>query len=77
MEHQKSALNLRFGTISTRKLIKKAHNSTNNTFLKELIWREFFQQILYHFPRTVIESFKPKYDRIEWLNDENRFFKMV
>ena len=71
----KAGVELRFGTISTRKLIKKAHNSTNNTFLKELIWREFFQQILYHFPRTVIESFKPKYDRIEWLNDEKDFSK--
>ena len=65
----KAGVQLRFGTISTRKLITKACKSNNNTFLKELIWREFFQQILYHFPRTVIESFKPKYERIEWLNN--------
>ena len=71
----KAGVQLRFGTISTRKLIKKAYKSNNNTYLKELIWREFFQQILYHFPRTVIESFKPKYERIEWLNNENDFNK--
>ena len=71
----KVGVELRFGTISTRKLIKKACNSINNTFLKELIWREFFQQILYHFPRTIKESFKLKYERIEWLNNENDFKK--
>lgn len=71
----KAGVQLRFGTISTRKLIKKAYKSNNNTYLKELIWREFFQQILYHFPKTVIESFKPKYERIEWLNNENDFNK--
>ena len=71
----KIGVELRFGTISTRKLIKKAFNSINNTFLKELIWREFFQQILYHFPRTINESFKLKYERIEWLNNENDFKK--
>ena len=40
------------------------------TFLKELIWREFFMQILWHFPHSTIQSFKPKYDRIEWSNNE-------
>ena len=50
----KVGVQLRFGTISTRKLIKKAYKSNNNTYLKELIWREFFQQILYHFPRTCL-----------------------
>ena len=71
----KIGVELRFGTISTRKLITKACKSKNNTFLKELVWREFFQQILYHFPRTITESFKPKYERIEWLNNENDFRK--
>jgi len=46
----KIGLHLRFGTVSTREMIKKAKLSENITFLKELIWREFFQQILYHFP---------------------------
>ena len=68
-------MELRFGTISTRKLITKANDSNNITFLKELIWREFFQQILHHFPKTINTSFKSKYERIEWLNDENNFKK--
>ena len=71
----KIGVHLRFGTISIRKIVKKAKLSSNITFLKELIWREFFQQILYHFPRTVSKSFKPQYDRIEWLNNENDFSK--
>ena len=71
----KIGLHLRFGTISTRGMIKKAKLSKNITFLKELIWREFFQQILYHFPTTVNKSFKPKYDRIEWINNEEQFKK--
>ena len=71
----KVGVKLRFGTISTRKLIKRANRSSNKTYLKELIWREFFQQILYHFPKTISESFKPKYDRIEWINNEDKFQK--
>ena len=69
----KIGVHLRFGTLSTRKLINLARKSENITFLKELIWREFFQQILYHFPKTVQYSFKPKYDRIEWINNEDEF----
>jgi len=45
------------------------------TFLKELIWREFFMQILWHFPHTVDQAFKPKYDRIVWRNNEEEFKK--
>ena len=71
----KIGLHLRFGTVSTREMIKKAKLSENITFLKELIWREFFQQILYHFPATINKSFKPKYDRIEWINNEEQFKK--
>ena len=59
---------LRFGTISIRKLVREALDSTNHTFLSELIWREFFQQILWHFPHTVTRSFKPAYDAIPWRN---------
>ncbi len=66
---------LRFGTLSIRKLVKTALQSSSETFLNELIWREFFMQILWHFPRTVNESFKKKYDRIEWRNDEAEFEK--
>jgi len=71
----KIGLHLRFGTISTREMIIKAEVSKNKTFLKELVWREFFQQILFHYPHTLNKSFKPKYDRIEWLNNENQFKK--
>lgn len=66
---------LRFGTVSIRKMIKKAISENNEIFWQELIWREFFMQILWHFPRTVDESFKPKYDRIEWRNNEVEFKK--
>lgn len=66
---------LRFGTVSIRKIIKKAIAGDNPTFLSELIWREFFMQILWHFPHTQKSSFKPKYDRIEWRNNEDEFEK--
>jgi deoxyribodipyrimidine photo-lyase len=59
---------LRFGTVSVREIVSKAIQFTNNTFLKELIWREFFMQILWHFPHTVTQSFKPQYDAIQWRN---------
>jgi deoxyribodipyrimidine photo-lyase len=63
---------LRFGTISIRKLVKIAAGM-NETFLNELIWREFFMSILFQFPHVVTQSFKPKYDRIQWLNREQDF----
>ncbi len=66
---------LRFGAVSIRKLVTKAMESNNETFLKELIWREFFMQILWHFPQTVNSSFRPKYDRILWYNNEDLFQK--
>lgn len=66
---------LRFGTISIRKMVKKAIEEKNETFWNELIWREFFMQILWHFPYTVNEAFKPKYDRIQWRNKEEEFEK--
>lgn len=64
---------LRFGTVSIRKIVKKATAEKIETFWNELIWREFFMQILYHYPQTVNESFKKKYDRIEWRNNEEEF----
>jgi deoxyribodipyrimidine photo-lyase len=64
---------LRFGTVSIRKMVTEASKQLNITFLKELIWREFFMQILWHFPHTANDSFKPKYDRIEWRNNEIEF----
>lgn len=64
---------LRFGTVSIRKMMKKALAEENDIFMKELIWREFFMQILWHFPHTKDKSFKSKYDRIEWRNNEDDF----
>ncbi|MEO0527444.1 MAG: deoxyribodipyrimidine photo-lyase [Bacteroidota bacterium] len=66
---------LRFGTVSVREMIKKAISEKNEIFWNELIWREFFMQILWHFPHTVHTSFKPKYDRIQWRNNEMEFEK--
>lgn len=64
---------LRFGTVSIRKIITKAISEKNEIFWQELIWREFFMQILWHFPNTVNEAFKKKYDSIEWRNNEDEF----
>lgn len=66
---------LRFGTVSVREMVKKARAQKNEVFLSELIWREFFMQILWHFPHTKDKAFKPKYDRIEWRNNEAEFEK--
>ncbi|RDY61779.1 cryptochrome/photolyase family protein [Flagellimonas nanhaiensis] len=64
---------LRFGTVSVRKMIKKAVAEQNKVFWNELIWREFFMQILWHYPHTVHTAFKPKYDRIAWRNNKEEF----
>jgi deoxyribodipyrimidine photo-lyase len=63
---------LRFGTISVRQCVSFALQH-NQTWLNELIWREFFMQILYHFPKVVNHSFKAKYDFIQWRNNEQEF----
>ncbi len=68
----KASVHLRFGTISIRQFAKNALNK-NEKFLNELIWRDFYQSILAHFPHVVSKSFKPKYDAIEWRNNENEF----
>ncbi len=68
------SVHLRFGTISVRKLATETAN-LNQTYLKELIWREFFMQILYHFPKVVNQSFKKKYDHISWLYEEEALKK--
>ena len=66
---------LRFGTVSVRQIVLKALNAQNEIFLNELIWREFFMQILWHYPHTIHNAFKPKYDRIPWRNNEEEFEK--
>lgn len=63
---------LRFGTLSIRKAVKFAIKH-NQTFLNELIWREFFAQILFNFPKVVTEPFHEKYAAIEWRNNKEEF----
>lgn len=65
-------IHLRFGTISIREKVKMAL-SMNETFLNELIWRDFYMQILWHFPHVASGAFKPAYDRIVWRNNEIEF----
>jgi deoxyribodipyrimidine photo-lyase len=65
------SVHLRFGTASIRQLVQIALTK-NETWLNELIWREFYQMILWHFP-NVEKAFKPAYDRIEWRNDPKEF----
>ncbi|HQQ96281.1 MAG TPA: deoxyribodipyrimidine photo-lyase [Cyclobacteriaceae bacterium] len=67
----KLSVHLRFGTVSIRNLVRVAL-TTNETWLNELIWREFYHMILWHFPATD-KSFKPAYDRIVWRNDPKEF----
>lgn len=64
---------LRFGTISIRLALEKALQFPS--FLNELIWREFFMMILFHFPQVLNHSFKAKYDQIQWRNNEEEFEK--
>ncbi|KOF04400.1 deoxyribodipyrimidine photolyase [Roseivirga seohaensis subsp. aquiponti] len=67
-------IHLRFGTISIRQLAQKAE-SINKTFLNELIWRDFYAMILANNPHVVNNAFKPQYDHIPWLQDEEGFEK--
>jgi deoxyribodipyrimidine photo-lyase len=67
-------IHLRFGTISIRQLTKVAQN-LSEVYLNELIWRNFFIDIMWHFPHVVEKAFKPKYDFIAWRNNENEFEK--
>ena len=66
-------LHLRFGTVSIRKCVQIAYHSDEQTWLSELIWREFFMQILYHFPHVASGPFKEKYEKIEWRNNRREF----
>lgn len=68
-------LHLRFGTVSVRNLVLQALKEKDQTWLSELIWREFFMQILFHFPYVVKGSFRSEYDLIEWRNDKKEFQK--
>ena len=65
-------IHLRFGTVSIRKIVNLDFNNSD-VWLSELIWREFFMQILFHFPYVENSSFKRKYNNIEWRNNEKEF----
>ncbi len=65
-------IHFRFGTISIRQKAKKAM-SLNDTFLSELVWRDFYSQILQHFPHVEKNAFRVKYERVEWRNNEDEF----
>lgn len=68
------SLHLRFGTVSIRDLVKRA-KSLNEKYLNELIWRDFYQSILWHFPEVVDTNFNRKYDAVKWRNNEEEFEK--
>jgi deoxyribodipyrimidine photo-lyase len=68
----KLGIYLRFGTISIREVTRIARNFSE-AFLNELIWRNFFSQILWNFPQVENKAFKPKYNFITWRNNEKEF----
>jgi deoxyribodipyrimidine photo-lyase len=69
----KLGVHLRFGTISIRQLASRAQG-LNESFLNELIWRDFYHMILWHFPHVGLgKAFKPAYDNIRWRNNEKEF----
>jgi len=65
-------IHLRFGTLSIREIAQRA-TEWSEIFLNELIWREFFSSVLWHFPEVAEKSFDSRYDFIEWRNNENEF----
>ena len=67
------SVHLRFGTVSIRRIVNQTIH--NEAFLNELIWREFFMQILYHFPDVAGSNFRKKFDNLSWINDPQDFEK--
>jgi deoxyribodipyrimidine photo-lyase len=65
-------LHLRFGTVSIRELVSRA-NDFSEVWLSELIWRDFYFSILWNFPHSATQSFRPEYDQINWRNNEQEF----
>ncbi len=66
------SVHLRFGTLSIRDLVRRAQRCSE-TWLNELIWREFFMMILGNFPHVIDRCFKAQYERIAWRNNESEF----
>lgn len=67
------SIHLRFGTISIRDLARQALAAQDKTFLNELCWRDFYFQVLDHFPHVERHSFRREYDNIPWRNNEADF----
>jgi deoxyribodipyrimidine photo-lyase len=65
---------LRFGLVSIRALVSKTLPHSE-TWLNELIWRDFYMMILWHFPNAAKSAFKPQYERVPWRNKEEEFEK--
>lgn len=68
------SVHLRFGTVSIRALAKASFGKSE-TWFNELVWRDFYFQILWHFPYVVDSAFKPNYNHIEWRKNEDEFEK--
>jgi deoxyribodipyrimidine photo-lyase len=68
----KLSVYLRFGVISIRSLVEKSLPQSE-TWLNELIWRDFYMMILWHFPHAAKNSFKKQYDAMPWSNNEANF----
>ncbi|OAQ38656.1 deoxyribodipyrimidine photolyase [Pedobacter psychrophilus] len=67
------SVHLRFGTVSIRDLVKVAQEKNSDVWLSELIWRDFYFSILFHFPYSATASFRKEYDQINWRNNEEEF----
>jgi len=67
------SLHLRFGTVSIRTLVETALEERSDVWLSELIWRDFYFTILYHFQHSAKDSFRKEYDQIPWRNNEKEF----
>lgn len=66
-------LYLNFGALSVREVFQRALESGSEAFASEILWRDFFIQILWHFPKSENASFRPEYDRIEWRKSKKDF----
>jgi deoxyribodipyrimidine photo-lyase len=66
---------LRFGVISTREIVRKVAENKDETFLKEIAWREFFHMLLFHFPKMKEEEMKEKYRSISWSKNKQHLEK--
>lgn len=65
-------IHLRFGTISPRKVVRETINKSP-TWVSEIIWRDFFMQVLWHYPHVEKSSFKPQYEMVAWRDHEDEF----